>query len=167
MPLCVQNSNADSDQAARTGSGGVKAEHTQSQPEATPFSGLVPTDATVNNTAALAALAAAQAAAGGPDAAEFWRQRAGQLAGSGVDLTQLAASAAGQAHVVQVRDPLLPRPVVPVFTCAWHLGAAAAGMTSCIPETWRPLRIHMFMHVSHRHALRPGRHEGHNVRAAL
>ncbi|KAK9915286.1 hypothetical protein WJX75_007131 [Coccomyxa subellipsoidea] len=95
------NSNADSDQAARTGSGGVKAEHTQSQPEATPFLGLVPTDATVNNTAALAALAAAQAAASGPDAAEFWRQRAGQLAGSGVDLTQLAASAAGQAHVVQ------------------------------------------------------------------
>ncbi|CAL8468700.1 g8240 [Coccomyxa elongata] len=96
------NSNVDSEQPARTASGGVKAEqHPQSQPEAVPYQALVPTDATVNS-AALAALAAAQAAAAsGPDAAEFWRQRAGQLAGSGVDLTQLAASAAGQSHVVQ------------------------------------------------------------------
>ncbi len=103
MRLCAQNSNADSEQPARTASGGVKAEqHPQSQPEAVPYQALVPTDATVNS-AALAALAAAQAvAASGPDAAEFWRQRAGQLAGSGVDLTQLAASAAGQSHVVQV-----------------------------------------------------------------
>ncbi|EIE22333.1 hypothetical protein COCSUDRAFT_56026 [Coccomyxa subellipsoidea C-169] len=97
------NSNAEGEQPARTASGGVKPElHAQSQPDAAPYQGLVPTDATVNSTAALAALAAAQAAAAsGPDAVEFWRQRAGQLAGSGVDLTQLAASAAGQAHVVQ------------------------------------------------------------------
>lgn len=102
----LQNSNGDSDQPARTGSGGVKPEHSQ---QGTPsYPALVPTDATVNSTAALAALAAAQAAAAsGPDAAEFWRQRAGQLAGSGVDLTQLAASAAGQAHVVQVAPSAL------------------------------------------------------------
>ena len=75
----------------------------QSQAEPVQYP-LVPTDATAASTA-LAALAAAQAAAAsGPiDAAEFWRRSAGQLAGSGVDLSALAASAAGQAHAVQVR----------------------------------------------------------------
>lgn len=71
----------------------------QGQPEGLQY--LLPPDASGNNAAALAALL--QANQGG-DAAEFWRQRAGQLAGSGVDLTQLAASAAaGQGHMPQVR----------------------------------------------------------------
>ena len=67
----------------------------QSQPEGLQY--LLPPDAAGNNAAALAALLQANQATG--EAAEFWRQRAGQLAGSGVDLAQLAANAANQAHI--------------------------------------------------------------------
>ena len=70
----------------------------QAQPEGLQY--LLPPDATGNNAAALAALLQANQAGG--EAAEFWRQRAGQLAGSGVDLTQLAATAAGQQHIPPV-----------------------------------------------------------------
>ena len=75
----------------------------QSQPEGLQY--LLPPDAAGNNAAALAALLQANQATG--EAAEFWRQRAGQLAGSGVDLAQLAANAANQAHIPGVMRALL------------------------------------------------------------
>ena len=79
----------------------------QSQPEGLQY--LLPPDAAGNNAAALAALLQANQATG--EAAEFWRQRAGQLAGSGVDLAQLAANAANQAHIPGVLRSLSCSPL--------------------------------------------------------
>ena len=83
----------------------------QSQPEGLQY--LLPPDAAGNNAAALAALLQANQATG--EAAEFWRQRAGQLAGSGVDLAQLAANAANQAHIPGVLRALLCIPLCTAY----------------------------------------------------
>ena len=93
---CLQASNDD----GTAGQEGLKpeaggAQQPQSQPEGLQY--LLPPDAN-NHAAALAALLRAQQSTGGD--AELWRQQAAQLAGSGVDLSHLAATAAGQGHIL-------------------------------------------------------------------
>ena len=97
--VCLQASNGEGiagQESDKLGDGAVQ--QSQGQPEGLQY--LLPPDASGNQAAALAALLRANQ---GGENAELWRQQAAQLAGSGVDLSQLAAQAAGPGvHPLQV-----------------------------------------------------------------